>query len=406
MTIRWITDLLGTAPALDVRGIADIAIVDVRDLVDKPGNRLDAVKEKILTGVAHLQDGVKTVVCCDYGISRSNAIAAGIITIHHQIDFIEAVRLVQDKTGETEIKLDPLEVVRRAVEDTRSTRKMGAKRTVLVTGAQGFIGSLVCKKLAKTYDVIAPSREELDVEQGGTQLSLLVAEHEVDGILHLANPRIYTSNIALGKTLIMLRNVLEVCASRQISLIYPSGWEVYSGYSGNLLADENLPAFPRGPYGETKYLAELLIKQFQVTSGLKCAILRSSPLYGLDSDKPKFIYNFIDKARRDEAIVTHQYENGDAALDLLHANDFVDAVVKVYDKNYIGTLNLGTGISTSTKKIAEIIKSELRSGSIIKQIQIETNAAVIAMNYMKARDVLGWEPKIKLLDGLKEIIQS
>lgn len=404
MSIRWITNLLGTAPALEVRGLAGVELVDVRDLVDKVGNRPEAVKEKIIAGVQHLQEGKKTIVCCDYGISRSNAIAAGIISVHQRISFLDAVRMVQDKTGETEIKLGPLEAVRRAIEDNVPHRRGNVKRTILVTGARGFIGAAVCKRLESLFEIIAPSREELDIELGSTQLNLLAAQYGVSCILHLANPRIYTSNIALGKTLVMLRNVLDVCAAQDISLIYPSGWEIYSGYAGSLLADEAVPAFPRGPYGDTKYLAELMIQQFQKISGVKSALVRSSPLYGEGTDKPKFLFNFIDKARQSEPIVTHRYLNGDAALDLLHIDDFVDAITRVCVQEYVGEINVGTGITTSTRVIAEMLKSELGSSSNIEQTQIESQTARIAMNYQHANRVLDWHPKIPLKEGLRRLL--
>jgi len=50
MSIRWITPHLGTGPALQVRQEADMNIIDVRDLVDKAGNRSDAVRQKISEG--------------------------------------------------------------------------------------------------------------------------------------------------------------------------------------------------------------------------------------------------------------------------------------------------------------------------------------------------------------------
>ena len=116
MTIRWITPLLGTAPAMALRDAgSDLHIVDVRDLVDKAGNRADAVAEKIRAGQALLAAGKKTVVCCDYGISRSNAIAAGILACAEGISLESAVRRVQDATGEGEIKVEPLQVVRAAL---------------------------------------------------------------------------------------------------------------------------------------------------------------------------------------------------------------------------------------------------------------------------------------------------
>jgi len=405
MSIRWITELLGTAPAAEIRNLTEMELVDVRDLVDKAGNRPDAVKEKILAGVQCLRNGSKAVVCCDYGISRSNAVAAGILAVHNQIPFLDAVRMVQEKTGETEIKLAPLEAVRRAVEGDASNCKVKDRRTILVTGARGFIGTAVCKQLvANQFEVIAPSREQLDIEMGSTQLNLLAAQYNVDCIIHLANPRVYTSNIALGKTLAMLRNVLEVCTTLDISMVYPSGWEIYSGYVGKLFVDETVPAFAHGPYGDTKYLAELMIQQFQRTSDLRCTVMRSSPVYGTGSDRPKFIYNFIDKACHSEPIVTHHYLNADAELDLLHIDDFTDAIIRVCIQKYIGVINVGTGITTSTRVIAEMLKKELGSKSTVQQKQIESYTACISMNYQKANRVLDWKPKIMIEEGLKQLL--
>lgn len=404
MTVRWITPLLGTAPADEMQNFIDVQIVDVRDLVDKGGNRTEAVKEKIMAGVHHLKNGAKTIVCCDYGISRSNAIAAGILAVHEEIPFSDAVRTVQQQTGEKEIKLEPLNVVRRAIENRSDKKKTAGKRAILVTGANGFVGTQVVRRLKDKFDVIAPTHESLDVEQGGTQLSLLVDQHDVDCILHLASPRVYTSNSALGETLVMLRNVLDVCVSQDVSLIYPSSWETYSGYAGTLLADEAVAALPRGPYGETKHLAELMIKHWQQTTGLRCALIRSSPVYGSGSKKPKFIYNFVEKARKSETIVTHRYLNGEPALDLLHIDDLVAALVMACEQEYVGTLNVGTGIATSTRLIAELLKHELGSNSAIEHTEIETGVACVAMNYRKAEQALGWRPRVALHDGLKQLL--
>lgn len=406
MRVRWITPLLGTAPAEEVRSASDIQIIDVRDLVDKAGNRADAVKEKIMQGVQSLQAGKRTIVCCDYGISRSNAVAVGILAMCEAIPFEVAVRRVLEATGEKEIKVDPLQAVRLAlgVDNKQSHHQ---KRRVLVTGASGTLGKPVSLKLAEALEVFSLSRNELDLELGSTQLDLLVGESEIDCIVHLANPRIFTSNTALGDTLTMMRNVLDVCVARDIKLIYLSGWEVYSGYRSNFLyADEALPLLPKGPYGETKYLAETLIEHCRQIQGLRCTILRSSPVYGIGSDKPKFIYNFIDKIKRSERVVTHRYNNGSPALDLLYIDDLVLAVAKAVGNDFEGNLNIGTGVITSTQRIAEILREMLGGQSEIDSTLVNSDTAGIAMDSSKAHKTLDWKSKISVEEGLQMILNN
>lgn len=406
MSIRWITPLLGTAPALEVIGkVSDVEVIDVRELVDKGGNRADTVRQKIDQGVASLRLGKKTVVCCDYGISRSNAVAAGVVSVHERISFEAAVRKVQDATGEKEIKLEPLASVRLAL-GLDHVVLGGAKPTLLVTGGSGFVGRSLLPELTKQFNVVAPTRSELELESGSTQLDLLVAEQCVDSVVHLASPRVYTSNVAMGSTLTMLRNVLDVCVSRNIRLVYPSSWEVFSAYRGALEADESLPAYPKGPYGETKYLAEKLLELSVQSRGLKCTLLRSSPVYGTESDKPKFIYNFIDKAMRGEKIVTHTYKNGAPALDLMAIDDLVRAICLSVRHEHLGYFNLGTGVLTSTADIARYIVTALGSKSEVRSVSVDSYVASIAMDYKKSASLFGWCPSISLEDGLQGLISK
>lgn len=406
MSIRWITPQLGTGPALQVRLEPGMNIIDVRDLVDKVGNLSDAVREKITEGCDSLRAGKKTVVCCDYGISRSNAIAVGILAMYEAIPFEAAVRRVLEATGEKEIKVDPLQAVRRALgADKKHSHRQ--KHRVLVTGANGTLGKPVSQKLSEEFDVATPSRSELDLQLGSTQLDLLVGEGEIDCIVHLANPRIFTSNIALGDTLTMLRNVLDVCVARDIKLIFLSSFEVYSGYrTSHLMADESLPLLPKGPYGETKYLCEILIEYCRRTQGLSCTVLRSSPVYGVGCNRPKFIYNFIDKIRQSRQIITHRYNNGPPALDLLYIDDLVSAVAHAVGSDFSGNLNIGTGVTTSTIKIAEILREMLNGEIDIDSTPIGSDTACIAMDTRLAKNNLGWQATIEIKKGLQNILTN
>lgn len=402
---RWITEQLGTAPASEVLGQPGFELVDVRDLVDKGGNSSQAIKAKIDQGVKSLAAGHRTVVCCDYGISRSNAVAAGILARHNCIPFLDAVRMVQQQTGEAEIKLEPLEAVRQALEGD-SKPMLASRQTILMTGGGGFVGTALRARLKGNVDVIAPVRDDVDVLKGATQLHLLAAESGAQTIVHLASPRVYTSNVALGQTLSMLRNVLEVAASRHMRLIYLSSWEVFSGYTGDLLVNEAVPPLAKGPYGDTKLLSEQLIQNFKRTADLNCTVIRSSPVYGFGSDRPKFIYNFAAKAKAGDRIVTHRYLNGDAALDLLHIDDLVDALARFIDCRVSGVFHLGTGELTSTFEIAKFLARKLRSNSDVVQSDIESHAARIAMNTAKARAVLEWQPCVKIWDGLGDLVKN
>ena len=403
MSIRWITEQLGTAPASSIGANYDVNVIDVRDLVDKDGNSVDLVHKKIMQGVASLQEGYRTVICCDYGMSRSNAIATGVLSKYEDISLSSALRRVLDSTGEKEIKLQPLSAVREALSEYNLKKSNLEKKIILVTGANGFLGrSFIDSKNA--YNLLTPSRKEIDLLLGETELALYASDNNIDYIVHLANPRIFSTNRAIGESVIMLRNVIEVCLINDITLVFPSCSEVYAGKTEKFLASEETPLFPFGHLGEAKYLAEKLINYHREKNRLKCVILRSSTVYGATSGKPKFIYNFISKANKAEKISSHSYKNGLPCLDLLYIDDWMSALLKVIDIELIEDINIGTGDLISTREIAKIIIEITNSNSQLETILIESNIGSIAMDSSKATELLGWGPKTFIREGIKKLI--
>jgi len=413
--IKWLTTDIGTGAYEQVITSLpqEVVLLDVRDLVDKEGNNKDIIKQKIEDGLAVLKRGKKLVVCCDYGMSRSNAVAIGLMTYHYNMSFSDAFNKARQQVSERDIKLSVLNAIYEIIETDRqkSENRYSNKATkkILVTGGSGFIGKKLIPILQRQYEVFAPSSSQINVAEQSISLNLLVKENKIDTLIHLANPRVYTSVESMGKSLIMLKNILEVCVQNNIKLIYPSGWEIYSAYNTSLLyADESLPAYPKGTYGESKWLAEHLIEHYRKAHSLKYIILRSSPLYGPGSDKPKFIYNFIEKALKNEPIVTHEYTNGKPSLDLLHVNDFVVALQSIIamDDNLQQTLNIGTGLVTSTFEIAKMIVALLGSSSTVSSIRVQESYACIAMNTKKIKNLLSWESKISIEEGIKELLKN
>ena len=221
--IRWISEKLGTGSHEQVAGQPGLTIVDVRDMVDKPGNLPQTARARIAEGVAHLQRGEKVVVCCDYGISRSNAIAAGILARHEGLSFNDAVLKVMEATGEKDMKVDVLSAVREALEGNPKRQVTGeSEKRILITGGSGFIGTTLAGLLADRHKVFAPTRQQTDLTGGAVSLDLFVRQHEINCLVHLANPRIYNTNQSMGESLLLLKNVLDVCRQNQLRLIYPS----------------------------------------------------------------------------------------------------------------------------------------------------------------------------------------
>lgn len=405
--IKWITENLGTAEIDDVND-KEYSVVDVRDLVDKEGNSDQAILEKIDTVIDLLKQNHKVVVCCDYGISRSNAIAIGAIVKYLGYDFDEAVKFVMEETGKKAIHVDILNSVRHVLGiDKRGN--MPTNNKILMTGGTGFVGSALAARLKRSYDLTIPTRQEVNLLDGSIELDLLVKNSGVDTIIHLANPRKYTTTESMGQSLVMLKNVLDVCKGNHLNLLYLSNWVVYSGYnSSHLIASESLPLRPKGTYGQTKALCETLLNEYRDTYDLNIYLLRLSSVYGVGSDKPKFIYTFFQKALKNETIFTHKYLNSQPVLDLIHVDDVVKAIECVIkakpDSSF--DLNIGSGVGYSTFEIAKIIEEMCGSNSAIMHHKINDFVANIVMDISKAERVFGWHPVINIKDGLKEVMMN
>jgi UDP-glucuronate decarboxylase len=406
--IRWITERLGTAAWSPAHLPPDVSYIDVRDLLDQAGNAAGAVRSKIDQALNYLRRGERVVVCCDFGMSRSNAIAAGILAIHDAISLEEATRRVLLATGEKAIKIEVLSAVRRAVGESEAGHgPQTAKDRLLVTGASGFIGSAVVNDLMRNYHVLTPGHQEIDLKTDSVLLDILVKEKGVGTILHLANPRVYTTNDSLGAALVMLKNVLDVCVENSLFFVYLSGCEIYSGYRAKeLRADEALTPRPGGTYGQAKFLSEKLIEQYHTQYGLTYTLLRSCPVYGPGSDRPRFIWNFLQKAVRNEVLVPHRYINGFPTLDLLHVDDLRKAICSALEYRPGGAINLGTGVGTSTTDIAKLIVELVGSKSEIQHLEVEGYASNIVMDIRRAGALLGWHPAVELKRGLGALVRS
>ena len=401
--IRWVNEKLGTAPWNAQPFEAGVSALDVRDFVDGEGNSIEAIRARVEQGVELLRAGFKVVVCCDYGMSRSNALAAGILARSESISLETAIRRVLETTGEKQIKLAMLATVRSAV--GTSLPPAGQTNRVLVTGGSGLVGATLGQMLEPNLSRF-PSRQEIDLTRDTIPLDLFVKDNNIDVILHLAHPRIPTTSESMGTALTMLKNVLMVCVENRTRFVHVSCCEVFHGYAASeLRVDEQLVPRSGSTNGQTKRLCEALVEFYGEQYGLEWTIIRPTTLYGSQPNRPRFIWNFIEHALRSEDIVTHRLKNGFPSVDLLHVDDACDALVAILNSKFAGIMNIGSGVAVAPHDIAAQVVALCGSTSSIKHQSVERELHNIVVDNGLAARILGWTPKVSLDVALQEMIE-
>lgn len=413
--VVWLTEKVGTASRHEVSSSSeDFTVIDVSDLVETGGNDPAILKERLWEGIACLLRNRPVIVVCDKGIVRSSMFAMSLL-VERGVTTEEALAKVVEKVGTQAINLDLIQDLKNA------TRK----KRILVTGETGFIGSNLIPVLSQHYQVVSFPRAGLNLVDGPFELHKVVEKHGIDLIIHLAHPRARNLLPSMAEAVLMMRNILEVCRVKRLPLIYLSGLNVFSHKTYDRKFSDDLPVqcgdkivflidrehlssddmrIPEGVYGQTKYLCETLAEAYWFAHDVKTTILRPSYVYGKDMDEDSVVCKFIQKAKRNEPIVLHKYNNGYQVLDFLHVNDLIRAIMLAIDLPGIGPLNIGTGIGTSIADLAATILGLTSSSSNLEIVPIRSAAPWRVVNPAEADRALNWKSRIALKDGLKELL--
>ena len=301
---------------------------------------------------------------------------------------------------------------------------------ILVTGCCGFIGSNLIKQLYADeiigidsdnyYDINKEKRLEdlekldnfkfcqLDICDRNT-LEAIFKVHKPQYVLHLAaqagvryceiNPRAYINSNVIG-----FFNVCECCKKFGVQhLVYASSSSVYGNAERPSKETDNLA--PKSLYAITKCFNEQLASTYDFyTTGL-----RFFSVYGGEGGGriDMFISKVIRAAENDE--VLYIFGDGEQKRDFTFINDIVCAIIKALDESKAQEkhriYNLGYGEPHSLNQIVDII--EQLTGKKIKKVYKENNALDVNCtwsNSSKAKNELGWTPKIDLEEGLRRSI--
>ncbi|WP_176693142.1 NAD-dependent epimerase/dehydratase family protein [Arenimonas terrae] len=403
--IRWISPRLGTAPFEEGVGNAGVVLVDVRNLVDRAGNDAATIRGHVDAALSALRRGDRVLVCCDHGISRSNAVATAVLAAEQGTSFDAALITVLATTPSPEIRVEVLAEVRAACGEPPAAPDAPPNR-ILLTGGHGRLGRLLRRTRPSGIELWAPTRDELDLLDGPAPIDAFLRRHGIGRVAHFAQPHATNLGRSLGDALAMLRNVLDATATRSGTLFFPSTWLVFAGHEAHELhATEATPVRPATCLGDTKALCEQLIAHFVQRHGLAGTVLRSGPVLG-PGIAPAFVRNLRQQAAAGTAMDTHRYDNGRPALDFVPADDYAAAVWGLIQAGRTGTFHVGGGALTSTRRMAELIGAALGSASPLSETRVNGATCNVQLDPSRLEQAIGWRPTTAVHEALLRFAQD
>lgn len=302
---------------------------------------------------------------------------------------------------------------------------------VLVTGAAGFIGSHLCRRLvAEGHEVVGlddlsaghvgnlADVPDLDLVKADLRDAEAVAKAAAgcDAILHhgarksvprsIREPEVFTE-VNVGGTL----NVLLAARERSANVVFASSSSVYGDQDVYPLR-ENLEPRPRSPYAATKVAGEALVRAWWHSYGVPTVTLRYFNVYGPWQDPaseyaaviPRFATACLGRGR---PVI---YGDGEQARDFTYIDDVVDANLLAMEapvRAFGLVLNAGAGrepttvnrllelVATSAGATAEPVHEPPREGDIRR------SEADISL----ARELLGYDPKVAIDEGVRRTVE-
>lgn len=299
---------------------------------------------------------------------------------------------------------------------------------VLVTGGAGFIGSnVVDLYIERGYDVVVvdnlstgresnlnPRAKLYKLDIRSSEITEVFERERPDYINHHAaqidvrrsvTEPIFDADININGSINLLENARRVGVRRFIYI--SSGGAVY-GEPEYLPCDEAHPINPICPYGASKHVVEHYLYMYKEIHDLDYSVLRYANVYGPRQDplgEAGVVAIFTGKMLAGEQVVING--DGEQTRDFVYVGDCAAANLMVTEgENVSGIYNLGSGVATSINEIF----STLKDVTAYQNPPIHGPAKLgetrhIYLTAEKAKQELGWQPTIGLLDGLERTVE-
>ncbi len=310
--------------------------------------------------------------------------------------------------------------------------------TILVTGGAGYIGSHTVLQLrARGERVVVLDNLSTGFRQSVLDTPLIEANvgdrakvletlrsYGIDTVMHFAAHTIVPESVAnplkyYGNNTCSTRNLLECCAEVGVKhFVFSSTAAVY-GIPAEAYADEQAPTAPINPYGTSKLMSELMLRDLAAASKLRYVSLRYFNVAGSDSDgrigqstrEATLLVKVACQAavgKREQVSVfgtDYPTPDGTGVRDYIHVEDLATAHLKALDylraDGASATLNCGYGHGYSVR---EVLASVQRlSGQKLKIVESPRRAGdppILVARAERIRSVLGWRPRLDDLDTI------
>jgi len=288
-----------------------------------------------------------------------------------------------------------------------------------VTGAAGFIGSHLAEALVEAgHEVVGldsftdyydPELKEENA-RGLDMRRLDLAADELDfagfdGVFHLAGqPGVRSFGdvfpLYLRRNVLATQRLFEAAAAAGVRVVWASSSSVY-GDAESYPTREDADPRPRSPYGITKLACEHLARAYAADFGLDAVALRYFTVYG-PRQRPDMAFTRIMRAALSGRAVP-LYGSGAQRRDFTHVSDAVAATIAAAScEARAEVVNVASGSSVplvqAVRRIASLAGAEVPS---LRRAAQPGDADVTAADLARARDLLGYEPRVDLANGLR-----